>query len=121
MEKIAGYTDEKLLREHPVIMQRMIITNTGTAVLELERGSVLGAGEGGIKVFFATGLTEALGILAEPVTVPAKSGSVNGEAHVAVYVHGDFVADQLKFAASATDADKAVALTSLKLMGCYAS
>lgn len=121
MEKIAGYTDEKLLREHPVVMQRMLITNTTTSAVMLERGSVIGAGADGIKVFFAVGMTEAHGVLAETVTVPAKAGSANGEAFAAVYVHGDFVSEQLKFAASATNADKAAAKASLKTLGCYAS
>lgn len=121
MERIAGYTDEKLLREHDVIMERIILSNATTSPVSLERGSVIGVNADGLNMLFATGMTSAAGVLAETVTVPAKSSSTAGKAFGAIYVHANFVADQLKFASDVTDDDKQVALTSLKTLGCYAS
>ena len=121
MEKIASYSDEKLLREHPVVMQRLTLSNATAQPIHLERGSVIGLDGDGLKGLFATGMTEVAGVLAESASIPAKSGSNPGEAHAAVYVHADFVLDQLKFAASATETDKALALAALQTIGCYAS
>lgn len=121
MEKIAHYSDQKLLREHPVIMETMVLSNDTAKAVTLERGSVIGITEAGLKTLFAVGMTDAAGVLAGPVTIPAKSGSNPGEVLASVYVHANFVADQLLFADAATDADKTAALASLKTLGCYAS
>lgn len=121
MEKIASSIDTKLLRQHPVIMENMILSNTTAAPVTLERGAVIGVDADGLKVCFAKAMTTAVGVLAEPVLIPGKSGSTPGEAVAAVYVHAALIADQLKFAANADDTAKAAALTSLKTIGCYAS
>ena len=84
------------------------------------RGSVIGLSAEGLKVLFAKTTTTAVGVLAEPVIIPAKSGTTPGESVAAAYVHAALVADQLKFAADADDAAKAVAVASLKTIGCYA-
>lgn len=120
MEKIGSYIDEKLLCEHPVIMDRVIISNPSDAPISLERGSVIGLDEDSLKVLFAKDMTDAVGVLAEPVTVPEKSGDTPGEAVAAIYVHAALVLDQLKFAADADAETTAAAVASLKTIGCYA-
>lgn len=120
MEKIASYEDRNFLREHPVVMEKMILSNASTSLQKLESGSVIGIADGGAKTFFAHEMTSAIGILAEAVELPAKSETAPGTEIAAVYVHGDFIARFLKFASDVDENDKSAAFASLRNVGCYA-
>ena len=120
MEIIASYSDEKLLREHPPIMDKIILPDTTAAPIVLKRGTVIGLNAEGLNVAFGKDMTTAMAVLAETIGIPAKSGTTPGESVASVYVHAAFMADQLIFAVDATEADIAVAVSSLKTIGCYA-
>jgi hypothetical protein len=104
MEQIASYQRPALLKDHPPIIRRIILSSTGTEAVVLT-GSVIGhqpfvaAGEQNNPPAIpeSTGMwtptcDRVVGVLADDVTIPASGG-----VSATVYVHADLNPDELIF------------------------
>lgn len=71
MKTIATHERRTFLKDHPPVMQRMLLHSTGVEQ-DLIAGTVLGEKDGKCGEF--TSGAEALGILVEDTTIPARPG-----------------------------------------------
>jgi hypothetical protein len=127
MEQIASYKRPALLKDHPPIIRRIILSSTG-AEYTLLTGSVIGH-----QPYVAPGVDNSppavpesvgpwtvecdrvVGVLADDVTVPASGG-----VSATVYVHADLNADELLFAEGTTAEQEQQALVAMRGVGLYA-
>lgn len=123
MQEIASYERRVFLKDHPVVMQRIVLSSAGAAQTLLA-GTVIAA-----KTVTATSATTVgayakpgegetaalLGVLAEDVAIPAE-----GDAYALVYVHAAVIASELIWDDGVSAADQQAALTELRKVGVFA-
>lgn len=114
MQHLESYQRPAFLKDHPPVMQTMILAGTGSEATYLA-GTVLGRDSDGKLVPWTTASAGVEGILASDVTVSASGGMPAD-----VYVHASVVARELIFADGVSDADKQTALAALRARGIYA-
>lgn len=114
MHPIESYQRPAFLKDHPPIMQRMIMASTGSEATYLA-GTVLGRDAGGNLGQWTASSAGMEGILAGDVTVPASGG-----ASADVYIHASVVAQELIFADGVSAADEKTALAAMRAVGVYA-
>ena len=113
MKTIATHERRTFLKDHPPVMQRMLLHSTG-AEQDLIAGTVLGEKDGKCGEF-ASG-AEALGILVEDTTIPA-----DGDVYALVYVHASVITAELTWGTGVTATEQKNALAALRGRGIYAS
>lgn len=113
MKNLGSYQRRVFVKDHPPVLQRVLLGSTGTEHVLLA-GSVLGLKEGKHGAF-TTG-TEVACILAEDVTVPAS-----GDIYALAYMHAAVIAPELVWADGVTADQQKTALTALRGVGIYAS
>ena len=113
MKTIATHERRTFLKDHPPVMQRMLLHSTG-AEQDLIAGTVLGEKDGKCGEF-ASG-AEALGILVEDTTIPA-----DGDVYALVYVHAAVITAELTWGTGVTATEQKTALAALRGRGIYAS
>ncbi len=114
MQKIGEYKLPTILKDHPPVMQRLIMAS-GSAEATYLAGTVLGRDTSGNLVQWTKSCASAEGILAEDVTVPATGGKP-----VDVYVHASVWADALIWPDETSAADIKTGLKALRAAGIYA-
>lgn len=114
MQRLDSYQRPAFLKDHPPIMQRMILASTGSEEVYLA-GTVLGRDSEGNLGPWKASSAGAEGILVEDTTVPAGGGM-----SADVYVHASVVAQELIFADGVSAADEQTALAALRAKGIYA-
>ena len=114
MQHLESYRRPAFLKDHPPVMQRMILASAGREDLYLA-GTVLGRDADGNLGRWTKSSAGVEGILVDDVTVPA-SGGMSAD----VYVHASVVAQELIFADGVSAADEQTALAALRAKGIYA-
>lgn len=122
MKHIANYQRQGFLKDHPPVMQRVLLTSSG-AECTLLAGTVIGKTKSGSTTTVAPwqvaaegSTSEALGILAEDVLIPATGG-----AYALMYAHAAVIASELIWADGVSALDQQTALEALRGKGIYAS
>lgn len=113
MKTIATHERRTFLKDHPPVMQRMLLHSTGVEQ-DLIAGTVLGEKDGKCGEF--TSGAEALGILVEDTTIPAA-----GDVYALVYVHASVITAELTWGTGVTATEQKTALAALRGRGIYAS
>lgn len=113
MKKLSEYKHRNFLKEHPPIMQRVLIHSTGEEE-DLISGSVLGVKEEK-QGLFVSGATPTY-ILAEDITVPAS-----GDIYALAYCHAALIESELVWGDGVSATDQKEALEALRIKGLYAS
>ena len=114
MENLGRYQRRSFLKDHPPVMQRMLIASSDSEQTFLP-GTVFGEKTGG--KFGPWETTDTTGcILAEDVVVPTA-----GDAYALCYVHAALVAGELIWPEALSATDQNVALGKLRSLGLYAS
>ena len=113
MQTIGTYQRRVFVKDHPPVLQRVLIGSTGTETVLLP-GTVLGLKDGKNGAY--TAAHEVSCILAEDVTVPAS-----GDIYALAYVHAAVIAPELIWADGVTAEQQKSALTALRGVGIYAS
>lgn len=114
MQKIAEYKMPVFLRDHPPVVNRMVMASGAEEETYLA-GTVLGRSGGGDLGPWTNDSTSVAGILAADVTVPASGGAV-----VDVYVHASVFADGLVWADGVSSEQQKTALAAMRAVGIYA-
>ena len=114
MQHLESYQRPAFLKDHPPVMQRMILASTGSEEVYLA-GTVLGRDSEGKLGPWTASSAGVEGVLVEDVTVPATGGMTAD-----VYVHASVVAQELIFATGVSAADEQTALAALHSKGIYA-
>ena len=113
MKDIGSYQRRVFVKDHPPVLQRVLIGSTGTE-LDLLAGAVLGLKDGKHGAYAST--MEVSCILAEDVTVPAS-----GDIYALAYVHAAVITPELIWADGVTAEQQKSALAALRGVGIYAS
>lgn len=113
MKDIGSYQRRVFLKDHPPVMQRVLLGSTG-AEHDLLAGTVLGLKDGKHGAY--TSGKEVSCILAEDVTVPAS-----GDIYTLAYMHAAVISPELVWADGVTADQQKAALTALRGVGIYAS
>ena len=127
MEQIASYKRPALLKDHPPILRRIVLSSTGTESTLLT-GSVIGhqpyvsPGSGNNPPAIPESVGEwkpahdrVVGVLADDVTIP-----VSGGVSATVYVHADLNPDELLFAEGTTAEQEQQARVAMRDVGLFA-
>jgi hypothetical protein len=127
METIASYKRPALLKDHPPIIRRIILSSTGVESTLLS-GSVIGhqpyaaAGEQDNPPAIPESVGEwkpghdrVVGVLADDVTIPVAGG-----VSATVYVHADLNPDELLFAEGTTAEQEQQAIVAMRGVGLFA-
>lgn len=122
MKNLGSYQRRVFVKDHPPVLQRVLLGSTGTEHVLLA-GAVLGLKEGKRYAYTAetsgtppTAAYEVDCILAEDVTVPAS-----GDIYAMAYMHAAVIAPELVWADGVTADQQKTALTALRGVGIYAS
>ncbi len=113
MKDIGSYQRRVFVKDHPPVLQRVLIGSTGTEHVLLP-GTVLGLKDGKHGAYTSTADVNC--ILAEDVTVPAS-----GDMYALAYMHAAVIAPELIWAEGVTAEQQKAALTALRGVGIYAS
>jgi hypothetical protein len=127
MEQIASYRRPALLKDHPPIIRRIVLSSTGTEIVLLI-GAVIGhqppvaAGDNNNPPAvpesvgaWTPGCDRVVGVLADDVTIP-----VSGGVSATVYVHADLNPDELLFAEGITAEQEKQAIAAMRGVGLFA-
>lgn len=113
MKKLGEYQRRAFVKDHPPVMDRVLIASTGEEHTLLA-GTVLGVKDGKRAAYTAE--AEADRILAEDVEIPAA-----GDTYALTYSHAAVIAPELLWADGVTAEQQKTALNALRSKGIYAS
>lgn len=113
MQTIGSYQRRVFVKDHPPVLQRVLIGSTGTEHTLLA-GTVLGLKDDKHGAY--TTDNDVACILAEDVTVPAS-----GDIYALAYMHVAVIAPELVWADGVTADQQKAALKALRGVGIYAS